>query len=67
MNVTTTRLGPRARSSIDQTLRVMARGAVTIACICAFAVVVLAFRYLAFEYNHGDRQILFRLLDSLMP
>jgi hypothetical protein len=60
-------LGPRTKLAIRRVSRVLARGAVAVACLCAIAAVVLGFRYLVFEYNHGDRQILFRLLDSLMP
>jgi hypothetical protein len=43
------------------------RAALTILCLAAVAAAVPAGRYLAFEYNHGDRQIVQRLFDSLLP
>jgi len=43
------------------------RAALTILCLAAVAAAVPAVRYLAFEYNHGDRQIVQRLFTSLLP
>jgi hypothetical protein len=45
----------------------VARAALTILCLAAVAAAVPAVRYLVFEYNHGDRQIVQRLFDSLLP
>ena len=45
----------------------VARFALTILCLAAVAAAVPAVRYLVFECNHGDRQIVQRLFDSLLP
>jgi hypothetical protein len=45
----------------------VARVALTILCLAAVAAAVPSARYLIFEYNHGDRQIVQRLFDSLCP
>ena len=45
----------------------VARTALTILCLAAVAGAVPAGRYLVFEYNHGDRQIVQRLFASLLP
>lgn len=36
-------------------------------CVVAFSVAVLGGRYLLFEYNHGDREVVLHLLDTLVP
>jgi hypothetical protein len=38
-----------------------------ILCLAALVIAVLGVRHLAFEYNHGDREMVLRLLDSLSP
>ena len=48
-------------------LRAIARDVLKILCIAAVAAAVLGVRYLVFEYNHGGRQVVLQLLDSLMP
>ena len=45
----------------------VARAALTILCLTTVAAAVPAVRYLVFEYNHGERQIVQRLVDSLFP
>lgn len=56
-----------ARPPIGRALRGLARGAATIACASMIAGLVLGTRYLVFEYNHGDRQIVEHLFESLLP
>ena len=56
-----------ARSPIGRALRGLACGVATIACASMIAGLVLGTRYLVFEYNHGDRQIVLRLFESLLP
>jgi hypothetical protein len=54
---------PRDRHGV----RRRCRAALTILCLAAVAAAVPAGRYLVFEYNHGDRQIVQRLFASLLP
>jgi hypothetical protein len=67
MVAASTGLGFQARPHIRRTLRAFARGATTIACMSAIAVLLLGIRYLVFEYNHGDRQVVLHLIESLAP
>jgi hypothetical protein len=46
-------------------LAAIGRGVPRILCIAAVAAGILAIRSLVFEYNHGDRQVVLHLLDSL--
>lgn len=48
-------------------LHAAARVALTILCVAAVSAAILGARYLIFEYNHGDRQMVLRLLDKLSP
>jgi hypothetical protein len=41
--------------------------ALQIVCLAAIAVAVLGGRYLLYEYTHGDRQVVVRLLDTFLP
>ncbi|MBV8186446.1 MAG: hypothetical protein JOY64_07340 [Alphaproteobacteria bacterium] len=45
-------------------LRAAARSALTVSALAAIILTVLAVRYVAFEYAHGVRPIVQRLVDS---
>jgi hypothetical protein len=48
-------------------VKAAARGALAILCIAVCSVALLGVRYFAFEYSHGDREIVVNLLDKLSP
>jgi hypothetical protein len=56
-----------ARPPIGRILRGLARGVATVLCVSVIAVAALGTRTLVFEYTHGDRQIVLRLFESLLP
>jgi hypothetical protein len=47
--------------------RMVGCAALQIVCLAAIAVAVLGGRYLLYEYTHGDRQVVVRLLDTFLP
>jgi hypothetical protein len=67
MHAATTGFAPPARSQLRQTLRALRRGAAIILCLSVIAVLAVGTRHLVFEYNHGDRQVVQRLVASLIP
>jgi len=48
-------------------VKAAARGTLALLCLAVFSVAVLATRYLVFEYNHGDSQVVVNLLDKISP
>lgn len=44
-------------------LRALIRTLLTVTCLALVVVAVLAVRYVAFEYTHGDRSVVQRLLE----
>lgn len=67
MHAASTGFRPRERPQILRPLRTLGRGAAVIACASAIAALALVTRTLVFEYNHGDREVVHRLFDSLLP
>lgn len=67
MHTASTGFGPRERPQILGMLRTLGRGTSVIACASAIAVLALVTRYLVFESNHGDQEVVHRLFDSLLP
>jgi hypothetical protein len=61
-------IGPHDAAVDDAArLRPALRTALALLCLAGIAAAALATRALVFEYTHGDREIVLRLLDKLWP
>jgi hypothetical protein len=52
---------------LETAARTLARSVLTIFVICLVAALALGLRYVLFEYSHGDRQFVQRLLVAFLP
>ena len=60
-------ISPSRPRAIVGAMRSLARGVLIAVCVCLACTAILGGRYLLFEYRHGDRQMVLRLLDHLSP
>jgi hypothetical protein len=64
MYAQSTRELPLVGAWLTKTLGSAARSALAILCIAAVAAAVVAVRYVVFEYAHGDRHVVQRLING---
>ena len=65
--MTTHSIVPAAASELDiaASLRAVSRTLLTLACLALVVVAVVTVRYAAYEYAHGNKSTVVRLIDAV--